>query len=106
MPIEYVVIISVVSVVCTILGVVVGMSNLRRNQRADDKFEGSQFTRIEVQLEHIAKRTEDIARCISDIKDEIKEHRERIVRAEESTKQAHKRLDELTSGRRGVSAGA
>ena len=105
MPIEYVEIISVVSVVCTILGVVVGMSNLRRNQRHDDKNEGAQFTRIEVQLEHISRRTDDIADCISDIKDEIKEHRERIVRAEESTKQAHKRLDEL-AGRRGAGVSA
>ena len=95
MPIEYTIIISFVSVVCTVIGVSIGMSNLRRNTKIDERHESTQFTRLEVQLEYIAKNVNEILCDMNDIKNEIKEHRDRILRAEESTKQAHKRIDEI-----------
>lgn len=105
MSIEYTIIISVITVVCTILGVSIGMSNFRRLQRNDDKLEGSQLTRVEVQLEHIEKGVSTIGHDMADIKSEIKEHRDRMVRVEESAKQAHKRIDEIAARRgAGVSA--
>ena len=101
MPIEYTIIISFVSVVCTVIGVSIGMSNLRRNSKLDDKHESTQFARVEVQLEYIAKNVSEILCDMNDIKNEIKEHRDRILRTEESTKQAHKRIDEITGRKRG-----
>ena len=97
MPIEYTIIISFVSVVCTVLGVSIGITNLRRNSKLDDKYENTQFARVEVKLEHISKNVNGIACDMNDIKEEIKEHRDRILRTEESAKQAHKRLDEMIS---------
>ena len=105
MPIEYTVIISVITVVCTILGVSIGMSNHRRHQRAEDMHESAQLTRVEVQLEHIDKNVCSITHDMSDIKSEIKEHRDRMVRVEESTKQAHKRIDEIAGHKRGDLSG-
>ena len=102
MPIEYTIIISFISVVCTVIGVSIGLGNLRRNSKLDDKHESAQLTRVEVQLEHIDKNVCSITHDMSDIKSEIKEQRERMVRVEESTKQAHKRLDELVSRKKEV----
>jgi len=95
MPIEYTVIITFITVACTVIGVSIGLGNLRRNSKLDDRHESSQFARVEVQLEYIAKNVNEILCDMNDIKNEIKEHRDRILRAEESTKQAHKRIDEI-----------
>ena len=105
MPIEYTIIISFVSVVCTVIGVSIGMSNLRRNSKLDDRHESSQFARLEIRLEHIDKNVNIIVCDINAIKDEIKEHRDRILRTEESTKQAHKRIDEIAGRKRGDLSG-
>ncbi len=99
MPIEYTIIISVVSVACTVLGVSVGYSNLRRHQSAEDRDQGALLASIEVKLGHVTEGIAHIRHDMSDIKTDINEQRERIVRVEESAKQAHKRLDEL-NGRR------
>ena len=105
MPIEYTIIISVISVICTVIGVSIGLGNLRRNSKLDDMHESAQLTRVEVQLEHIDKNVCSITHDMSDIKSEIKEQRERMVRVEESIKQAHKRIDEI-AGRRGAGVSA
>lgn len=105
MPIEYTIIISVITVACTVLGVTLGMSNWRRMQRAEDREDSSQLTRVVVQLEHIERGVSAIGHDMAEIKTEIKEHRDRMVRVEESAKQAHKRLDELV-GRKGGSISA
>ena len=105
MPIEYTIIISFVSVVCTVIGVSIGMTNLRRNSKLDDRHENTQFARVGVQLEYIAKSVSEILYDMNDIKNEIKEHRDRILRTEESTKQAHKRIDEIAGHKRGDLSG-
>lgn len=101
MPMEYTIIASVISVICTLIGVNIGAANMRRNQTQDAKQESAHLTRLSVQLEHIDKGVCSILHDISAIRADAKEHSERMVRVEESTKQAHKRLDEI-SGRRGA----
>ena len=96
MPIEYTIIISFVSVVCTVIGVSIGMTNLRRNSKLDERNEGSQLTRVEVQLEYIAKNVNEILCDMDEIKSDMKEHRDRILIVEQTAKQAHLRIDELT----------
>ena len=86
---------TIISIVSLGLAFVMGISTLRRNNRLDDRHESTQFARLEVQLEHIARNVNVIVQDMNDIKDEIKEHRDRILRTEESTKQAHKRIDEI-----------
>lgn len=101
MPIEYTIIISFVSVVCTVIGVSIGMSNLRRNSKLDDRHESTQFTKVEVQLGHIGDNVNKIVTNIDDIKKEIKEHRDRLVLVEYDTKQARKEIAEMAARRRG-----
>ena len=100
MPIEYTIIISFVSVVCTVIGVSIGLGNLRRNSRKDDRHESIQFTKMEVQLGHISDNVNKIVTSIDGIRDEIKEHRDRLTLVEYDTKQARKEIAEIAARRR------
>lgn len=70
-----------------------GVSNLKRNQRSDDKSEASQLTTVIVKLENIGTGISEIKSEMSNVKNDNKENRERIIKVEESAKQAHKRMD-------------
>ena len=97
MSVELNILISVISVAFAIYA---GVSNLKRNQSQDDKNTASQMTTVIVKLENIGNGIAEIKSEISNAKEDIKENRERIVKVEESAKQAHKRLDmfEKTKG--------
>ena len=56
---------------------------------------------IQAQLDHIDRNIISISNSMENIREDIKEQFERVVRVEESAKQAHKRLDELV-GRKGA----
>lgn len=109
-PIEYAIFISLISTLGTVVGVTLGMNNFRRLQRADDQSEGAQNarivaqleginTRIALQLEHIDAGVNSVKYDMAAIKEDLREQRDRMVRVEESTKQAHKRLDEIVNKR-------
>jgi len=93
MTIEVALLISGVSVA---FGIFAGISNLRRNQKLDDKKDATEMTTVIVKLENIGNGITEIKSEINNVKNDIKEDRERIIRVEESAKQAHKRIDEIT----------
>lgn len=97
MTIEVALLISGVSVAFAIFA---GISNLRRNQKLDDKKDAAEITTVIVKLENIGNGITEIKNEISNVKNDIKEDRERIIRVEESAKQAHKRLDEIAKYKR------
>ena len=70
-----------------------GVSNLKRNQKTDDRNEASQLTTVIVKLENIGTGVTEIKNEMSNVKNDVKESRERIIKVEESAKQAHKRMD-------------
>lgn len=74
-------------------GLYSGVSNLKRNQKTDDRNEASQLTTVIVKLENISTGVAEIKNEMSNVKNDVKESRERIIKAEESAKQAHKRMD-------------
>lgn len=97
MTIEVAILISGISLA---FGLFSGISNLKRNQKADDKNEASQLTTVIVKLENIGNGITEIKGELSSVKTDIKESRERIIKVEESAKQAHKRLDTFESYKR------
>lgn len=101
MPVEYTIIISVVSVACTVLGVSIGMTNMRRFQRQEDQADGANMARVTLHLDHIESGINGIKHDITSILLDTREQRERIIKVEESSKQAHKRIDELAGRRTG-----
>lgn len=101
MPIEYTIILSIVTAGIALMGVATGRTTLRRLQQQDNKAEGASMATIQAQLDHIDRNIISMGNSMENIRVDIKEQFERVVRVEESAKQAHKRLDELM-GRKGA----
>lgn len=90
MTIELALLISGVSVSFAIYQ---GITNMKRNQKADDKSEATQLTTVIVKLENIGTGITEIKSEVSNLKNDIKEDHDRIIKTEESVKSFHKRLD-------------
>ena len=96
MTVELALVISIVSVG---FGLLSGILNLRRNQKADDKSEATQLTMVIVKLEGISMGVSEIKNKMSSIESETKENRERIIKVEESAKQANLKIDNFLATR-------
>lgn len=91
MTIEVALVISALSLA---FGIYQGVSNLKRNQKADNVQEATQMTTVIVKLENIGAGISDIKSDMRNVKDEVKDMRDRLIKVEESTKSAHHRIDE------------
>ncbi|MBU3176106.1 hypothetical protein KPL47_06955 [Clostridium estertheticum] len=93
------IIISVSGAICAIVGSVLAVSNLFRTSRKEATTEATadaqSTTRLETKLEYIAKGVDDIRLDNKDQNRKINDISDRVTRVEESTKSAHKRMDEL-----------
>jgi len=98
MTIEVALLISGVSLA---FGIYQGITNMRRNSKKDDQYDAAQLTTVIVKLENIGIGITEIKSEMSNLKNDIKESRERLIKVEESAKQAHKRLDTLEKYKRG-----
>ncbi|WFR57272.1 hypothetical protein QA584_27320 [Anaerocolumna sp. AGMB13025] len=92
MTIEVAMLISGVSLA---FGIYTGITNLKRNQKTDTKQDTAELTTVIVKLENIGNGISEIKSELTNVKNDSKEDRERIIRLEELTKQAHKRLDNI-----------
>nr|WP_308742113.1 hypothetical protein [uncultured Anaerocolumna sp.] len=91
----------VISGISLAFGIYQGVSNMKRNEKAEAKNDASELTTVIVKLENIGTGITEIKSEMTNVKNDIKEDRERIIRVEESAKQAHKRLDLLEKYPRG-----
>jgi conjugal transfer/entry exclusion protein len=73
MTIEVALLISGVSLA---FGIYQGVSNMRRNNKQDDKKDAAQLTTVIVKLENINDGVTEIKSDLKNIKDDIKEFRE------------------------------
>lgn len=92
MTIEVALVISALSLA---FGIYQGVSNMKRNQRADNVQEATQMTTVIVKLENIGAGISEIKSDMRNVKDEVRELRDRIIKVEDSAKNAHHRIDEL-----------
>lgn len=92
MTIEVALLISGISLA---FGIYSGIANMKRNQASDTKRDTAELTTVIVKLESIGTGITEIKSELTNVKNDIKESRERIIKLEESAKQAHKRLDVL-----------
>lgn len=90
MTIEIGVLIAVISVVFSILGYTL-------NKSKETKSESRQDAKIQAQLDYIGKGVDDIRIDLKANEKQLVHLGERVTRVEESSKQAHKRLDNLES---------
>lgn len=96
MTIEVTILISALSVSIALF---FGIKNNRRDQKREDKEEAGQSATIITKLEGIEKGVDDIKEEIKGVKADVKEDHDRIIRLEESSKQAHKRIDMIEKGK-------
>lgn len=81
-----------IALLCSIIGLVLNLSVLRRNLKKDGTENGKQ----ESDIEYIKRRTDDILLEQRNTSGTLGAHAERITRVEESVKQAHKRIDAIS----------
>lgn len=92
MTIEVALLISGISLA---FGIYSGISNLKRNNKQDTREEAAQLTTVIVKLENLGTGIAEIKNELAGMKNDTRELRDRIIAVEQSTKQAHKRIDEF-----------
>lgn len=79
-----------------ILSVYFSSKSIQRSEINDSNKQTTEFTTMLVELKYISKGVSDIKDDVALIKIEQQNIRDRVVKGEESIKQAHKRIDSLT----------
>jgi len=87
MTIEVALLISGVSLA---FGIYQGVSNLRRNNRTDDKNDATQLTTVIVKLENIGDGVNEIKADMKNVKDDMKDINIRLVKTEQQVKVLNK----------------
>ena len=92
---------TVISIVISILSVciaaIVCVTNLRRNNKADDRKDATEMTSVIVKLENIKDDTNEIKGEVKNLRGEVGGLRERVIVAEQTVKALHKRVDNFES---------
>lgn len=97
MTIEVALLISGVSLA---FGIYSGIANMKRNHRVDTKQDTAELTTVIVKLENIGNGITEIKSELSNVKNDIKEDRERIIRLEEAVTHVGTRLNTLENNKR------
>lgn len=84
-----------ISILCTIIGLLIGILTFNRNRDKDVKSDASNSAVIQTKLENIDQGVKSIQIDIKANEKRVSELSERVIRVEESSKQAHKRIDTI-----------
>lgn len=82
-----------ISVICSIVAAVISIATYNRNTNKDLKKNTEEGTYTKAKLDYISKGVDDIRLDIKAQDRKIEDINSRLIRVEESTKSAHKRLD-------------
>jgi predicted nucleic acid-binding Zn-ribbon protein len=93
MQVELALLISIVSVAFSIF---FGMKNNKRSDTKEIEERVKTDTIINTKLDNIVSTMQDVKNEIASMRNDIQSHNDRLIKVEESVKQAHKRLDEIT----------
>ena len=88
-----------IALACTVLGAIISYMKFQRNKtkdiRADTKEEVEGITTVAQEIKYVSRGVDEIKYDLRDINKNMSDINERLIRVEESTKSAHKRLDNL-----------
>lgn len=87
MTVEIALVISAISLGFAIYS---GVSNLKRNNKQDAKSDSAQLTTVIVKLENIDKGINEIKADVKDVKNDLKDHSDRLIRLEQQVKVLNK----------------
>lgn len=85
-------------VLVSVLGLIIAYQGFQLNKQKETKTESKQDAKLQAQLDYISKGVDDIRIDLKANERQMIALGERVTRVEESTKQAHKRLDKLDKG--------
>lgn len=84
-----------IALACTLLGAILSFLTFQRNKGRDIRADTKEEAETKTKLDYIATAVDEI-RLDNKARDrEMKEFNTRLIRVEESTKSAHKRIDGL-----------
>jgi len=83
------------SVVSVIIAAVVAAVNIKRSNANDNREEATNLTTLIVKLENISDGVNEIKSDMRNMKSDIQDLRDRLIRVEQSDKSAHHRIDTL-----------
>ena len=75
-----------ISVLSLVLSFAVGVTGIRRNRRNDDRADSAQLTTVIVKLESIGKDVSEMKTDLRGVRDDVKNHGERIIKLEQQIK--------------------
>ena len=84
-----------VGIGCTMLGLLIGLLTFRRNRDKEVKADAAKTAVIETKLDTISNGVESIRIDLKANEKQMDVIAERVARVEESSKHAHKRMDNL-----------
>ncbi|OLN21728.1 hypothetical protein BTO30_13405 [Domibacillus antri] len=86
---------ALVGLVCTVVGVLLGILTFGRNRDKDIRQDAADAATIRTKLDHISSGVDSIRVDFKATVQRVEDLTERVTRVEESAKQAHKRLDNM-----------
>lgn len=93
-------IIPVISIICTLITLYVLLKNTNKNEKKENNINVKRDTEIDIKLDMLLSGNGSIKSDIKEIDNKFSKKfddvNERLIRVEESTKQAHKRLDDIS----------
>ena len=92
-------IMSIVTPLITIASFWIAVKNARKGDAKDIAADAESRAEIKVKLDLVLKGMDDMREELKSNRTTIADLTEQIARVEESAKQAHKRIDELTHGK-------
>ena len=78
-----------------IVAIIVAISNIKSRNANDNRESASQITTLIVKLENISDGINEIKSDMRNMKNDVQDLRERVIRVEQKTDSAHHRLDVL-----------
>lgn len=84
-----------IGLICAIGGLLIGFLTFNRSRDKDVKTDASESAVIRTKLDNISSGIDSIRIDIKTNERRVSELSERVIRVEESSKQAHKRLDAI-----------
>lgn len=85
------------SVISVVVAAAVAVKNIKRSNASDNRQEAANLTTLIVKLENISDGVNEIKSDMRNMKSDIQDLRDRLIRLEQSDKSAHHRLDTLES---------
>lgn len=88
--------ITIIPVICTVITLYILIRTTLKNNQKDDNESIKANTEINVKLGLLLTSNEGIKTDIKNLDKKFNDVNERLIRVEESTKLAHKRIDDMT----------